>query len=146
MALAAVLYATARPDGTAYLLPIQLAQILPAVESGAALGSLPTFLHVFSFALLTVAVGRPQSASACIVISCGWCLVNVMFEAGQHPNLAPAIEGILPSSFGFLPLLENVGPFFINGTFDSLDLFAAAFGALAAVGFIMWARSKESEL
>ena len=143
--LALVFYALGRPDGTVYLLPVQLTQILPTVSAGAALGSIPTFLHVFSFVLLTVAVARPQSATACVAIACSWCMANVLFEMGQHPGIAPLINRALPASFDSVPILENIGPFFLNGTFDPLDILAAALGAVASISFIFWLRNRESE-
>lgn len=145
LALAVVLYAVARADGSAYLVPIQLSQILPAIESGAALGSLPAFLHVFAFTLLTITAARPGSVVACVAIGCGWFLVNVLFEAGQHPDIAPVIDSVLPASFVAAPLLENVGPYFSHGTFDPLDILAAALGTAAAIGFIFLVRQRESE-
>ena len=143
--LALVFYTLGRAESTAYLLPVQLSQLLPTVGTRAALGSLPTFLHVFSFVLLTVAVGRPQSATACIAIACGWCVANILFETGQHPDIAPLIDSALPASFDSMLILENVGPFFLNGTFDPLDVLAAALGALASIGFIFWKRNREHE-
>lgn len=143
--LALVFYALGRPDGTVCLLPVQLTQILPTVGTGAALGSMPTFLHVFAFALLTVAVSRPQSRTGCVAIASGWCVVNILFEAGQHPGLAPLIDDILPASFGVVPMLDNFSPFFLNGTFDPLDILAAALGAVASISFIFWIRNRESE-
>jgi hypothetical protein len=143
--LALIFYVLGRADGTVYLLPVQLTQILPTVGSVAALGSLPTFLHVFSFVLLTVAVARPQSATTCVAIACGWCIANVLFETGQHPGIAPLIDGVLPASFDSLPILENIGPFFLNGTFDPLDVLAAVLGAVTSISFIFWMRNRESE-
>ena len=143
LVLALAFYALGRVDGTAYLLPAQLAQALPTLGNGAALGSVPTFLHVFSFVLLTVAVARPHSRPACAAIACGWCVTNVLFEAGQHPGIAPFIDQTLPASFDSVPILENVSPFFLNGTFDPCDVLAAALGAVASTGLIFWARNRE---
>ena len=143
--LALVFYALLRADGTVYLLPVQVTQVLPTVGTGLALGSIPTFLHVFSFVLLTVAVARPKSATTCVAIACGWCIVNVLFETGQHSGIAPLIDQILPASFDSVPLLENISPFFLNGTFDPTDVLAAALGAVASTSFVFWIRNREHE-
>ncbi len=93
--------------------------------------SLPTFAHVFAFCLLTAALlagGKKAAMSVCL----GWFLVDVAFELGQHSALAPALSTLTPLWFAHLPILNQTDSYFLNGTFDPLDLLAIALGALAA--------------
>ena len=137
------IYIFARDAGTTYLLPALLTR--PAGDSsiGLFVGSLPTFLHVLAFSMLTVAAANPKSVHACIAIACGWCATNILMEIGQHSQVAPIIVDAVPAAFASVPLLENLAPYFLNGTFDSADLVAAALGAVAAVGVVLWLRNLE---
>lgn len=84
------------------------------------LGWLPTFVHVFSFSLLTcLALGRRHLLFACIL----WGGINVFFELGQA--LPPRIIQLLPDLF-------NIRSYFSSGVFDLLDLGACFTGAWAA--------------
>lgn len=134
-------YIAARDAGTAYLLPARLTR--PIVDSG--LGSLPTFLHVVGFSMLTIAAANPRSMQACAAIALTWCAANVLFEIGQHPAVAPIIANTVPASFDAVPLLNNLTPYFLNGTFDFADLLAATIGGVATVGLVLWLRNKEIE-
>ena len=93
--------------------------------------SLPTFAHVFAFCLLTAALlagGKKAAMTVCL----GWFLVDVAFELGQHSALAPALSTLTPPWFAHLPILDQTASYFLDGTFDPLDLLAIASGALAA--------------
>jgi hypothetical protein len=84
------------------------------------LGWLPTFSHVFAFALLTyLALGRRHLLLACLL----WVAVNALFELGQA----------LPAdTVRLLPDFLNLHTYFIHGVFDPLDLLACAAGGGAA--------------
>ena len=69
----------------------------------------------------------------------------MLFELGQHSAIAPVIASVVPESFGAVPLLENLAPYFLNGTFDFADLLAAVIGAVVAVGLVFWLRNEEIE-
>ena len=60
-----------------------------------------------------------------------WLLADCAFELGQ------AFVRISPDVFHGVPILENTGNFFVNGTFDPLDLVAATVGAAAAYLFLL---------
>lgn len=93
--------------------------------------SLPTFAHVFAFCLLTAAL-LAGGKKAAITVCLGWFLVDVAFELGQHSALALALSTLIPPWFAHLPILNQTGSYFLDGTFDPLDLLAIALGALAA--------------
>jgi len=93
---------------------------------------LPSFVHPFSFALLTAAAlpaGSRWRYSGCV----GWGLVNVAFELGQHP----ALKGSWRESFD-AGVAVPLGRYFIHGSFDVRDLAAAVAGALAAAAVLRW--------
>jgi hypothetical protein len=103
---------------------------LPGLFFGALGGSLPTFIHVFSFSLLTAGFLACKKRGSQIVIL-SWLLVECAFEVGQE------FVRISPDVFQGVPILENIGNFFVNGTFDPLDLVAATAGAAAAYLFLL---------
>jgi hypothetical protein len=143
LAIGGAVYVFARDAGAVYLLPAHLARSI--TEIGTVIGLLPTFLHVVAFTMLTIAAVNPKSARACIAIAFGWCAVNMLFEIGQHSSVAPIVASTVPGSFDAVPLLENLAPYFLNGTFDFADLLAAAIGAAASVGLVLWLRNTEKE-
>jgi hypothetical protein len=128
-----VVYAVDRPAPQVYLLPFVLAlSDSPRSSFGAIGASLPSFLHVFAFSLLTAAVVASRSARTAAIIAGAWCGTDLLFELGQHPALAPIIDATLPSWFAGVPMLENVGPYFLLGSFDPADLAATVVGATLA--------------
>lgn len=90
---------------------------------------LPAFFHVLSFSLITAAF-MSAAKKQFLGISIGWFLINSIFELGQKYKHAAA--GITPEFFDRLPFFENTRAYFLSGTFDWLDIAAAAFGAVAA--------------
>lgn len=119
------------------LIPLSLS---PSPVFGALGGSLPSFAHVCAFALLTAALlegGRRLNQAICL----GWLSVNVAFELGQHPRLAECIANAVPAWFARVPILDQTPQYFLNGTFDPLDLFFATLGALTAYLLIVKTRA-----
>lgn len=125
-------YALTRPIGSAYLLPAILefdssSLSLPAILGG----SLPAFLHVYTFALLTIVVlgVTPKRAAWA---AAAWCALDLLFEFGQWPPLAERLAAGLPGWFGQVPVLDHVGAYFVQGSFDPVDLLATLLGAVMA--------------
>jgi hypothetical protein len=69
---------------------------------------------------------------AAIVVCSGWFFVNVAFELGQHPAIAPWLSRLIPSWFEHIPILARAKGYFLYGTFDLSDIVFIALGALAA--------------
>ena len=112
----------------AELVPLSLT---PSPMFGVLGGSLPSFVHVCAFALLTAALldgGRRLNQAICL----GWLSVNVAFELGQHPKLATFIASAVPAWFGHVSVLDKTQNYFLSGTFDPLDILMATLGALTA--------------
>ncbi|MEJ2725239.1 MAG: hypothetical protein P8175_11480 [Deltaproteobacteria bacterium] len=128
-------YLLDRPAGGAYFLyrtgtAFTLHDALPNFLFGPFGGNLPTFIHVFSFSLLTAGLLACKKRGCQIVILL-WLITDCAFELGQK------FVRISPDVFNGIPILENTGSFFVNGTFDPLDLVAATAGAAAAYLFLV---------
>ena len=91
--------------------------------------SLPSFIHVFSFILITAGLLRCQRRG-CIIICALWFLTDVIFELWQKFNLW--ISEVIPDWFGGILFLENTKNYFIRGTFDYFDLAAITIGTILA--------------
>ena len=92
---------------------------------------LPSFVHPFAFSLFTAAALPPRPAwryGACAA----WCMVNVAFEMGQHPQVRAPLAEALQASVGPTLLTRPLANYFLRGTFDGGDIVATLVGALAA--------------
>lgn len=116
-----------QPEHT-YFLPHALTQVhAPYALFGVAGNYLPTFLHVYAFMLLTVAVVGSTNARL-ILIGAAWFVIASLSEFGQHPAVSPLIAASLPAWFAHFPALDNTAAHFLRGTFDPLDLLSIAAG------------------
>ena len=120
------------PDQTYFIYKIDsvlsLHHVLPPLF-GPLGKTLPAFVHVFAFALLTtgiLACKRKGCMIACLV----WLSIDVAFEMGQ--KFAVWSSSLVPGWFEGIPLLENTVNYFILGSFDFMDLAAIVAGSLAA--------------
>lgn len=132
LAIGVLYYALARRPEHVYF----IAHWLPAhYASRAALGGIgahiPTFLHVYSFILLTM-VFTAADAARLIPICMAWFTLETIFEIAQLHSIALWIAAHTPSWFTGIPFLENAANYFLFGTFDILDLLSIATGTLAA--------------
>ena len=120
------------PDQTYFVeksfVNISLHNILPNLF-GFVGGSLPSFIHVFSFILITAGLLHWQKKGCIFICSC-WFIVDCTFELGQKFKLWSS--KIIPDWFNGILFLENTKIYFIRGTFDYFDLAAIALGAIAA--------------
>ena len=98
---------------------------------------LPAFIHVCAFSLMTASL-MENSKKKMISVCLGWFLVNFVFEMGQKYKQTAA--SLVPDSFRHLPFLDTTRSYFLNGTFDWLDVAAAAAGAGAA--YLIWLTTK----
>lgn len=100
--------------------------------------SLPAFIHVFSFILITAGLLCCQKRGY-LIICLSWFLADCVFELGQKFNYL-ALK-IIPNWFAGIPFLENTENYFLQGTFDVIDLAAIAFGTVIAY-FVISATGK----
>jgi hypothetical protein len=104
--------------------------------------SLPTFVHVFSFSLITaglIASRKQGYAMACLF----WLGINVLFELGQ--KFDSWVIQFIPGWFSNVSFLKNTKIYFLKGRFDYLDLFSITLGALVAYIFLIKTAHKEEK-
>jgi hypothetical protein len=128
-----LVYLVDRPPHHTYFvykssIDISLFNILPNLF-GPIGNNLPTFIHVFSFILITAGLISCQKRDY-IIICLSWVLVDCAFEIGQKFKLLAV--GIVPDWFAGIPLLGNTQNYFINGTFDFHDLLGITSGMIMA--------------
>jgi len=120
------------PDQTYFIyssgINISLYKILPNVF-GTIGNCLPTFIHVFSFILITAGLFSCQKRG-CLIICISWFVVDSAFELGQ--KYYSWLSKITPDWFDRVPFLENTKHYFVHGTFDFNDLIAIAIGSIIA--------------
>jgi len=102
---------------------------LPYNAGGVIWNSFPSFVHVFSFSMITASLIKDSKFMYFIVCTI-WLIINCIFELSQKYK-AFAL-GITPSWFESIPFLENTKNFFLNGTFDVMDIFSIFAGAITA--------------
>ena len=128
-----LIYLINRPSDQTYFvynspINISLFNIIPNVF-GFIGGSLPEFIHVFSFILITAGLIFCNKRGY-LIICLSWFLVDSAFELGQKFNTWPS--RIIPDWFTGIPFLENTENYFLKGTFDFIDLAAIVFGTVIA--------------
>jgi hypothetical protein len=143
LAIGTLVYLIDRPPEATYFIQfsrikISLYGLLPNLFSVIG-NSLPDFLHVFSFIMLTAGLlswGKRGSLAICL----GWFFIDFIFELFQKFNTLPL--KLIPKWFKGIPFLENTENYFTKGTFDLLDLIAIALGAASAY-FVLLATNNE---
>ena len=131
--LGSLVYLVDRPPDHTYFVynnfvNISLHNTLPSLF-GSIGNSLPAFIHVFSFILITASLISCRKKGY-LFICLGWFLVNCVFELGQ--KFSSLTLKIIPSWFSSIPFMENTRNYFLYGTFDYIDLAAITFGAVMA--------------
>ena len=129
--LGTLIYLTDRPPDQSYFLyksslNISLHNTLPNLF-GTIGNNLPSFIHVFSFILITAGIISSKKKGY-IIICAGWFLVDLIFELGQE--YSSLVLKNIPDWFSDVPFLENTNNYFFQGTFDVIDLAAVLFGSL----------------
>ena len=92
-------------------------------------GYLPSFLHVFAFALLIAGLLTCRKTGY-LIICCAWLLIDFVFEVGQKQSIWDS--QLITKWFEQVFILENMQSYFLMGTFDFFDLVVAFAGAAAA--------------
>ena len=141
--IGSLIYLIDRPPDQTYFvysstINISLSNIIPNLF-GSIGNSLPAFIHVFSFVLITAGLIFCQKRGY-LIICLSWFLVDSAFELGQKFNTWSS--SITPDWFTGIPFLENTKDYFLQGTFDFIDLAAIAFGTLIAYFVISATRKK----
>ncbi len=145
LAFGSLVYLIDRPPDQTYFIytspiNITLFNVIPKLF-GSIGNTLPAFIHVFSFILITAALISWQKRGY-LIICLSWFLVDCAFELGQGFNPWPL--RIIPDWFAGIPFLENTGNYFLQGTFDLIDLAAISIGAAIAY-FVLLTTSKKRQ-
>lgn len=136
-------------DRRGAVLPVWFATtVSPIADSELVFGTsgmwLPSFAHAFSFSVLTAAVWRSLGRAAygaCLM----WWLIDVAFEATQHPRLSSTVADAMKALPGQTWVAHRVANHFVAGTFDIADVVAITFGSVAAAGLMLLMRSLRHE-
>lgn len=133
-----LIYLVDRPPDQTYFvyssaLHISLYNILPKLF-GSIGNSLPAFIHAFSFILITAGLATSRKRGY-LIICLFWFAVDSVFELGQHFKTLPL--RLIPDWFAGIPYLENTENYFLQGTFDFLDLAAITFGIATAYAILL---------
>lgn len=89
----------------------------------------PAFFHPLAFSLMSMALFSSRKAR--ITICSVWFIVNSLFELGQR--YGTQLARIIPEWFEKVPVLDNLGRFFLHGRFDVCDLIAIGLGSMSAL-------------
>lgn len=93
-------------------------------------GNLPDFIHPFAFILITAGLISLDNRRTQFFTCLGWFLLESFFEFGQY--FKEAYMRFIPSWFDNLPILDHARNFFLNGTFDMIDMLSIFAGTAAA--------------
>jgi hypothetical protein len=128
-----LIYIVDRPSDQIYFLyksnlPISLYHLLPGTVIPLG-NNLPSFIHVFSLALVTGGLTACRKRGA-VIICLAWFLTDCVFELGQ--KFSDLAASFMPRCFENILILENMESYFRGGTFDLADLLGATLGAVTA--------------
>ena len=128
-----LVYLIDRPPGHTYFVfkstvNISLFKSLPNLF-GVIGNTLPSFVHVFAFILITAGMIACRKRGYLIICLC-WLTLDVTFEFGQKFNAF--FSSLVPAWFSKFPFLENTTNYFSRGTFDQADIASAMIGSALA--------------
>ena len=102
--------------------------------------SLPTFIHIFAFSLITASLIASQK-NGYVLVCLFWFIVDVIFEIAQF--FGSYVSQVIPNWFSNYLFLENTRNYFLKGSFDYLDLLSIALGSLAAYTLLIKTMEKK---
>jgi hypothetical protein len=139
-----LIYYIGRPGPAIYAIPENLEHwvfALPLLSEIS--GQLPSFFHTYAFILLTfIALGASSRSSPYLSISL-WVSLESLFEIGQHPIISEWISNVIPAWFEQIPLLGITDNYFLQGTFDPLDMLAIVIAAVSTLLTVRFFQRRE---
>jgi hypothetical protein len=95
----------------------------------------PDVIHVTAMSLLTAGVlgGSLRVAWAAAL---AWVSTDIVFELGQHELLRVYLIGTVPEWLERVWLVDRTRNYFLNGTFDAMDIAAAVLGGATALAIL----------
>ena len=145
IAAGVALYAWLRPSAVMFL-PAGWHRPLAHGIPGWLLDSLPTFLHALALSLLTLAVIGTRRNAVIAAVCAAWCAIEIVFEVMQHAAVGAALISGLPAALTGTHAFAWLARFVRTGTFDPLDIAAAALGSLAAYAILAHRKATRSDL
>jgi len=139
LAMGCLFYALTRTSPHIFLLSDFFTQMFPRHSSGSGWGALPTFIHTFSFVLISVGIVGYRRSSAIMAIASLWVSIELLLELGQHPVLEQTFVNALPNWLQRVPVFDQTAQYFMRGTYDIRDvaaIFAAAGLAVLLIQFL----------
>jgi hypothetical protein len=130
-----LVYLLERQPERIYFIPAWLTNTVTGHPFLGGIGNhIPTFVHVYAFILLTMAIVVPahQYRRYLIAVCVFWFSIDGLFEIAQLDAIAHGIANHTPTWFKGIPFLENTAEYFLSSTFDALDLVSIGIGAVAA--------------
>lgn len=146
LAVGVAVYVVARPAGSVAFLPRNLS--IPVTLSPSLrdiTGPLPTLAHSLAFCLFSAAVVSRRRIHAGVICA-AWFAIEAAFEIGQHHRVSAWLVPRIPAWFDRVWLLANTRTYFAHGTFDSMDIVAAALGSAIAVLVITQTTTTQGDL
>jgi hypothetical protein len=142
LSAAVAVYSFARAYPPALLEPLQATRSALAASPGL-FGSLPSLFFTLAVGLL---LGACAATPAGARLHCSlWTGLALLLELTQHPLLAVPASGLLPAILPE-PIWEVIGPYWLRGSFDPLDLLATvAGGSIALAVLVKTRKDKENE-
>ena len=104
--------------------------------------SLPTFIHVLAFSLLTAGLVARQKRGY-VLVCLAWFINDVFFEIAQA--FGEIIIPVIPEWFSSFLFFENTKNYFLHGRFDYLDLLSIVLGSVAAYIFLVLTVERNGE-
>lgn len=126
---AVLVYSFARIYPPEILVSIQATHLGLAAQTGL-FGSAPSFFYTLALGLFVGLCASTQRSGQlhCLL----WLSLVLLLESTQHPIIASLLVTWLPNT---LPVSawELVGPYWLRGIFDRLDLLASLIGGMVAL-------------
>ncbi len=107
-------------------------------------GSLPSFLHVFGFSVLSAGI-IAFSKKAYIVICSLWALINIVFEILQSDIVLTLYEHTFFGQQLSVTVWNWIESYSLNAVFDYYDILAILLGAISAYWVLTQTQKKEVE-
>ena len=141
LSAAVAVYCLARYYPPALLVPLKATQSIFTARPEL-FGSLPSLFYVLAMGLL---VGCCAATPAGARLHCSlWIGLALALEFTQHPLIAVPLSNWLPAILGD-PAWTLLGPYWLRGSFDPLDLLATAGGGAIALAVLAYTQENEHE-
>ena len=145
LAVGIAVYLFDRQPANVYFIPDWIANLIHISPIFGSIGNyLPTFIHVYAFIILSALVLQPTRKQLFMVCTF-WFVIDCLFELGQMTSVSESVLNFIPGWFSNIPFLENTASYFLNGTFDILDLASITLGTIAAYLTIRFTYIKEKQ-